>query len=125
MSGMENHSTISLIEDAENILNKFFEEFHILSEHKEFQKKFNTAQKNLRTIKKDKHMKQKNIQAEIMRKQMGEQRQKEKEMKQVKKVGKPIMKRVWAPSVKRDDVKVSKRSEQEEDYYKYMGMELN
>lgn len=29
-TGMENYSTLSLIEDTENILNKFFEEFNQL-----------------------------------------------------------------------------------------------
>ena len=35
-SGIENYSTLSLIEETENILNKYFEEFNLLQNSKQF-----------------------------------------------------------------------------------------
>ena len=39
-TGMENYSTLSLIEETENILNKYFEEFSQLQNSKEFSVQF-------------------------------------------------------------------------------------
>ena len=50
---------------------------------------------------------------------------KEKAKKQVKKVGKPLMKREYAPPVEKIKQKVIKRSPQEEAYFTYLGLELN
>jgi hypothetical protein len=46
-------------------------------------------------------------------------------MKQVKKIGKQLMKREYAPPVQKVKEKLVKRNPMEEAYFKYLGLELN
>ena len=79
----------------------------------------------MRADKKKAHMEQRFQLEEQLRKETGEQRQREKAMKQVKKIGKPLMKRDYAPPVEKVKVKVVKRGPQEEAYFNYLGLELH
>lgn len=124
-SGIENYSTLSLIEETENILNKYFEEFNLLQSSKQFQEKFYRTVKTMKQEKKKKHIEQVIKMEDQMRKEIGEQRMKEKAMKEVKKIGKPLMKREYAPPVHKVKEKVIKRGPMEEAYFKYLGLELN
>jgi hypothetical protein len=113
-SGVENYSTLYLIEETENFLNKYFEEFSLVEGSKHFKGTFNRISKAMRQAKKKLHREENMKLEENARKELGEQRQKEKSMKQVKKIGKPMMKREYAPPVQKVKEKVTKRGPNEE-----------
>jgi len=55
---------------------------------------------------------------------IAQQRQDAKNNRNVKKVGKPAMKRIYAPPVKKLEVKKKVRTEEEEDLLNYLGIEF-
>lgn len=124
-STMETYSPLSLVEETENILNKYFEEFNLLMNSKRLSAKFMRSAKELRKDKKKENIEQTLKMEEQIRKKIGEEKQREKAMKQIKKIGKPLMKREWAPPVQKVKEKVIKRNADEEAYFKYLGLELN
>lgn len=124
-STMETYSPLSLVEETENILNKYFEEFNLLMNSKRLSAKFTRIAKDLRKEKKSENIEQTLKMEEQLRKKIGEEKQREKAMKQIKKIGKPLMKREWAPPVQKVKEKVIKRNADEEAYFKYLGLELN
>lgn len=124
-SGIENYSTLYLIEETENILNKYFEEFSLVQGSKKYQEKFNRTSRQMKQEKKREHREKTILEEEKARKELGELRQKEKASKQVKKIGKPIMKREYAPPVQKVKEKVIKRGPLEEAYFTYLGLEYN
>ena len=52
-------------------------------------------------------------------------RQRIKDSKNVKKIGKPLMPQVGFKKIEKVKETKVKRTEEEEDYYRYMGMHLN
>ena len=62
--------------------------------------------------------------AELAR-QLAEERKAKKDARNVKKVGKPVMCRMYAPPVKKQEVKKKMRTEEEEDCLNYLGVEFS
>jgi hypothetical protein len=54
--------------------------------------------------------------------EIAQKRQQDKDNKQIKKVGKPMMKRIYAPPVKKLEVKKKVLTEEEEDTLNYLGI---
>ena len=118
-----NSSPLSLIEDTENILNKFLEEFSLIesSFHEEF---YNTS-KEIK-VQKRKLNREENKKIETQKAlEQAKKREEDKKNKNIKKVGKPAMKRMYAPPVKKLEVKKKVLTEEEEDTLNYLGIQLS
>lgn len=120
---IQNSNPLALIEETENILNKYLEEFLFIEQNEK-----ETFQDISKRIKQEKRRENRefNNRMEIEKQQaIARKRQQDKDMKNVKKVGKQLMQRMYAPPVKRMEVKKKQRTEEEEDTLKYLGMELS
>lgn len=88
---LENSSCLGLIEETENILNKFYEDFNFIKEH--FPIEYKQCAKDLKTdVRNDFREKNEKLQDQL-RKEQADLRQQLKDAKKVKKVGKPLMPR--------------------------------
>lgn len=120
---IQNSSPLQLVEETENILNKYLEEFFFIESifPDEFKE---TAQKIKLEKRKMNREENKRIEEERNR-EIAEKRQKDKDNKNIKKIGKPMMKRIYAPPVKKLEVKKKVLTEEEEDTLNYLGIQLS
>jgi len=108
-----NTDPLTLVEDTENIINKFMEEFDFIE--KNFEQDFKDVSKIIKSEQRKK-VREESTKFEMMRvMEIARKRQEDKDNKQIKKVGKPMMKRIYAPPVKKLEVKRKVFTEEEED----------
>ena len=121
----EKAEILPMIEDTENILNNMIEEFNLIQNDPKFGDIFFREQREIQNIKRAEKQEKKKGDLEKARLEQARIRQEQKDNKKIKKIGKPLMVRLEAQKVKKQEVKKKVRTEEEEMYFKYMGLELN
>ena len=120
---IQNSNSLTLIEESENILNRYLEEFNMMEEC--FPDVFAQTSKKIKTEKRKRNREENaRIERELAI-QLAEERKAKKDARNVKKVGKPMMQRMSAPAVKKLEVKKKIRTEEEEDCLNYLGVEFS
>ena len=119
---INNSSSLTLIEETEYILNKFFDEFKFIEAM--FPSEFQVTSKEIRTQKRKLIREETKKEVEFKVKAIQEKRQKEKEGKKVKKIGKPLMRKIDAPAVKKVEVKKKQLTVDQMDTLNYLGLLL-
>jgi len=119
---INNSDPLTLIEDTENILNKFFEEFEFMEQV--FGDEFNETSTRIKKAKRTKNREDNKRNEDERLRIIAEKRQQDKQNKDIKKFGKKLMPRQNVP--KRKDVEVKKvtLTEEEQDTLDYLGMAL-
>jgi hypothetical protein len=117
---INNSTSLSLVEDTENILNKYLEEFEFIEHH--FPALFKETATLIKKEKRKANMEINLIKEKERIQAIAEKRQQDKDNKKIVKVGKPLMKRIYAPPVKKLEVKKRQLTEEEEDTLNYLGI---
>lgn len=125
---IQNSSLLQLIEETEYALNRFNEEFEFIQNYKgsdgnqPFKTHFDRAAKDLKKSKIGIYRDTNKKMEEAKLREFQLQRQKEKENKNFKKIGKPNMTRIYAKPVEKKKEKKQNITEEQQDMIDYLGM---